>query len=98
MTDINCFCFIDVYYCTSQIICNYLFLLTSFNVDDRQFCLRFVFLFNQVQQQPAKPQGAPFDGLAGALARALEERSRDIHGDESSASESSDDYDEEWEE
>lgn len=51
-----------------------------------------------VQQQPAKPQGAPFDGLAGALARALEERSRDIHGDESSASESSDDYDEEWEE
>ncbi|KAJ9584013.1 hypothetical protein L9F63_021642, partial [Diploptera punctata] len=40
---------------------------------------------------------APQDSLAGALARALAERSRVIHSDTSGSSEEDDEADDEWE-
>lgn len=54
--------------------------------------------FFQVQpdNRPAT-NSLPEDGLAGALARALAERSRAIHSDSSPSSEDEDDEDDEWE-
>jgi Wiskott-Aldrich syndrome protein len=40
---------------------------------------------------------APQDSLAGALARALAERSRAIHSDTSGSSDDDDEEDDEWE-
>ncbi|KAK9500929.1 hypothetical protein O3M35_002091 [Rhynocoris fuscipes] len=50
-------------------------------------------------QQHSQPTTPPPNTLAGALARALAERSRDIHGDSSGSSDDDDDEedDEEWE-
>lgn len=53
----------------------------------------------QVQQVERPAAAAPLDGLAGALARALAERSRAFHNDSDSDSDSDEeDSDSEWEE
>lgn len=55
-----------------------------------------------VKLQPVQPQSkpapsSPGDGLAGALARALEERSRAIHSDSDDTSDTDNEEEEEWE-
>lgn len=72
-----------------------LFLMSqkSFNGKSHSFSLKF----QQVQHQPKEPPSLDtMDGLAGALARALADRSRAINPDSSSSDEDEEADEDEW--